>query len=103
MGDVFNASTIPGFPVFSASKSFSLPIDSKLHYIVTRGGLSSGVLVVRGDEKADRDRIDVQVVARYHTQHALSRAEVCELRRPEGGVGLGIYVSDLSHYRADIN
>lgn len=93
MNGVFPA-TIPGYPVFTTSKSYSFPINSSLHYLVARGALSSGVVIVRGSEKADRERIGVEVVVRYHNQQSLNRARICELTKPEGGVGLGIYVSN---------
>jgi hypothetical protein len=96
---VLHQTKIPGYPVFSSSKSYSFPINSSLHYIVARGGLSSGVVVVRGSESVDRERIGVEVVARYYTRRALTRARLCELEKPEGGIGLGIYVSDLSWTR----
>ncbi|KAG9082903.1 hypothetical protein FS749_006480 [Ceratobasidium sp. UAMH 11750] len=84
---------VPAYPVFSVSESFTLPINSSLHYLLARGSLSSGAAIVRGEEGANPNVIKVDVTVRYSTQHALSRAQVCMLQKPEGGYGVGIYVS----------
>ncbi|KAG8733758.1 hypothetical protein FRC11_002827 [Ceratobasidium sp. 423] len=89
--ELFGQTMIPGYPVFTASKSYTLPINKSLHYIVAHGSLSSGVLNIRSSDTIDPNYVDVKVVARYWTKQALSYSQVCELTRPEGGVGLGIY------------
>ncbi|CAE6446051.1 unnamed protein product [Rhizoctonia solani] len=89
--EVFNQTMIPGFPVFAATKSYTLPIDKSLHYIVAHGSLSSGVVNIRSDNTIDPGYVDVKIVANYWTKEALSYSQVCELSKPEGGVGLGIY------------
>ncbi|KAG8692154.1 hypothetical protein FRC08_009980 [Ceratobasidium sp. 394] len=82
---------VPAYPVFSVSESFTLPINSSLHYLLARGSLSLGAAIVRGEEGANPNIIKVDVTVRYSTQHALSRAQVCMLQKPEGGYGVGIY------------
>jgi len=82
---------IPAYPVFSVSESFTLPINSSLHYLLARGSVFSGAAIVRGEEGADPNVIKVDVTVRYRSQHALSRARVCMLQKPEGGYGIGIY------------
>ncbi|EUC62542.1 transmembrane protein, putative [Rhizoctonia solani AG-3 Rhs1AP] len=89
--EAFDSTMIPGFPVFTASKSYTLPINKSLHYIVAHGSLSSGVVNIRSNNAIDPGYVDVKVVANYWTEEALSYSQVCELRKPEGGVGLGIY------------
>ncbi|CCO29310.1 hypothetical protein RSOLAG1IB_07890 [Rhizoctonia solani AG-1 IB] len=89
--EIFNHSMIPGYPVFPAFKSYTFPINKSLHYIVSHGSLSSGVVNIRKSDTTDPNFIDVKVVARYWTKEALSYTQVCELTKPEGGVGLGIY------------
>ncbi|KAF8678714.1 diphthine synthase [Rhizoctonia solani] len=88
---IFNQTMIPGYPVFPAYKTYTLPISKSLHYIVARGSLSAGVLNIRGSDTIDPGFVDVKVVARYWNQDALSYTKVCELTKPEGGVGIGIY------------
>ncbi|KDN42328.1 hypothetical protein RSAG8_06819, partial [Rhizoctonia solani AG-8 WAC10335] len=89
--EAFDQTMVPGFPVFSASKSYTLPINKSLHYIVAHGSLSSGVVNIRINDTIDPGYVDVKVVASYWTKEALSYSQVCELTKPEGGVGLGIY------------
>ncbi|CAE6341901.1 unnamed protein product [Rhizoctonia solani] len=88
---IFNQTTIPGYPVFPAFKTYRLPINKSLHYIVAHGSLSSGVINIRRSDTIDPDFVDVKVVARYWSKEALSYTQVCELTKLEGGVGLGIY------------
>jgi len=96
---------VPTYPVYTSSESFTFPINASLHYLLARGSLFSGVVVVRGKEGADPNIIDVNVNVRYATHLALSRARVCKLERPEGGVGIGIFTpSNLgrwSNYEQD--
>lgn len=87
---------IPAYPVFSSSESFTLPIDASLHYLLARGSLSTGAVIVRGDEGADPNVIGVDVKIQYSNSRALARARVCKLEKPEGGVGIGIYVSKVT-------
>lgn len=89
--NAFDQGMIPGYPVFSSSKSYTLPINKSLHYIVARGSLSSGVVNIRNSDTIDPNYVDVKVVANYWSKEALSYSQVCELKKPEGGVGLGIY------------
>jgi hypothetical protein len=86
---------VPTYPVYSSSESFTLPINASLHYLLARGLLFSGVAIVSGKEGADPNVIGVNVNVRYATRHALSRARVCKLEKPEGGVGIGIFVSGV--------
>ncbi|KAJ1306203.1 hypothetical protein OPQ81_010912 [Rhizoctonia solani] len=92
-GVVHTPAMIPGYPVFSVSKTYTLPINKSLHYIVARGSLSSGVVNIRSSDIVQPGYVDVKVVAQYWTRQALSDSQVCDLTKPEGGVGLGIYTS----------
>ncbi|CAE6512673.1 unnamed protein product [Rhizoctonia solani] len=89
--DNIDQTMIPGYPVFSSSKSYTLPVNKSLHYIIAHGSLSSGVVNIRTSDTIDPNYVDVKVVANYWSKEALSYAQVCELKKPEGGVGLGIY------------
>lgn len=89
--DEFGQAHIPAYPVFSSSESFTLPINASLHYLLSRGSLSTGAVIVRGVEGADPNVIGVDVKVRYSSSHTLARARVCKLEKPEGGVGIGIY------------
>ncbi|ELU35971.1 hypothetical protein AG1IA_09999 [Rhizoctonia solani AG-1 IA] len=73
---IFNQTMIPGYPVFPAYKTYTLPINKSLHYIVARGSLSAGVLNIRGSDTIDPGFVDVKVVARYWNQDALSYTKV---------------------------
>jgi hypothetical protein len=78
------------FPPYSSKTSFSLPVSSSLLFLHSRGSNGHGTIkFVLGSG----DNIEVDVVASYFTQVALSRANVCHLKRTEGGQGIGFFVS----------
>ncbi|QRW12789.1 hypothetical protein RhiLY_11788 [Ceratobasidium sp. AG-Ba] len=89
--DMASQMTFPTYPVYNVTESFDLPANAPLHYLIARGSLLGGAAIIRGVEGADPNLIKVDVTIWYSSRDALSRANVCKLQKPEGGMGIGIF------------
>jgi len=78
---------------YTGYNSFTLPVNATSKAIFSRGRHASGSLILRTrDADDDGDDIKIIIQASYRYQEALE-CKICTLRKPNGGVSLGIYVS----------
>jgi hypothetical protein len=76
-----------------AYTTFSMPLDAPNHYFLSRGEHAAGTFTLEEDDGLDGDRFYIHVQASWRHEIAMQRSQLCLLRRQDGSVGLGIYVS----------
>jgi hypothetical protein len=74
------------------TKTFKLPVNADLLYLLTHGSRSYGALDVRASEDPSQEDVLFQVDATYNHQKLIEHSKVCLLRRSDGERGLGIFV-----------
>lgn len=75
-----------------ARRVFDIPLDAEHTFVIARGVLSSGSIVLStSNEVTDSVRIDVSL--KFNHRDILDRAKVCRVRDEEGGEGVGLFVS----------
>jgi hypothetical protein len=84
----------------SAQMTFHLPASSDALYLLARGSLASGSVIILSSDD-DRDTIQIDVDVNYHNQNALNHANVCSLQRKSSEIGIGIFVSYLMSVKID--
>lgn len=80
----------PGY--FELESSFSLPVDAKALYLLSRGRWSYGGLKVQASD--DVDDVLVKVTAAYNDQELIDSAKVCLLSRGDEESGLGVFTPE---------
>ncbi|KAG2153225.1 hypothetical protein DEU56DRAFT_907665 [Suillus clintonianus] len=69
---------------------FTLPVDSDVLYLISRGAFQYGTVTVEQSIEAS-DSVIVRVRAAYHMEEAFERAYVCHLKRQANETGIAIY------------
>ncbi|KZP03104.1 hypothetical protein FIBSPDRAFT_769470, partial [Athelia psychrophila] len=81
------------FP-YSARTQFKYPLSSDVLYLLARGELAYGSVKIV-DLEDGGDNVLIDVIAGYHSQDALNRANVCAVSRKNGENGIGIYTPEI--------
>lgn len=81
----------PGY--FTLESTFSLPVDAKALYLLSRGRWSHGALNVQASD--DVDDVLVKVTATYNDRELLDSAKVCLLSRRDEEHGLGVFTPEV--------
>ncbi|KAK7438182.1 hypothetical protein VKT23_018114 [Stygiomarasmius scandens] len=74
----------------SVWNTFELPISSKSLFLLSRGPFSFGAVDI-GQSDQPGDSVLVNVTTHYRHPHLLEHAQVCQLNRHEGEVGVGVF------------
>jgi hypothetical protein len=80
----------PGY--YTLESTFSLPVDAKALYLLSRGRWSHGGLSIKASD--DVDDVVVKVTANYNHQDLIDSAEVCLLSRGDEEHGLGVFTPE---------
>src|SRR5260370_6000736 len=76
-----------------AYTTFSMPLDAPNHYFFSRGQHAAGTFTLEDDDGLDGDKFYIHVQASWRHDIAMERSQLCLLRKRNGSIGLGIYVS----------
>lgn len=72
--------------------SFDLSLSSDNLFVLSRGWLSGGVLVLVTSRDQAKDTVTVNVTANYHQEYVRTLAKACLVSRAGNQQGVGIFV-----------
>lgn len=76
-----------------AYTTFSMPLNVRNHYFLSRGAHAAGTFTLEDDDDSNGDQFYIHIQASWRHEIAMQSSQLCLLRRQDGSIGLGIYVS----------